>query len=152
MPPLPAGFTAGNAIDAFIAEKLVAYQQTVKADTSGIDFYRQVWPTFESKCLECHQGAKSKGGLHLDTLAGALKGGKSDGPAVTPKDAAKSALWTRVCSTDSDERMPPKGPGLSANEKLSSNGGLRQVPRGPSSVLSRRSSRRYHPTSPSSAA
>ena len=117
VPPLPTGYTAGNAIDAFIAEKLVAYQQTVKADTSGIDFYRQVWPIFESKCLECHQGAKSKGGLHLDTLAGTLKGGKSDGPAVTPKDAAKSALWTRVCSTDSDERMPPKGPGLSANEK-----------------------------------
>ncbi len=117
VPPLPTGYTAGNAIDAFIAEKLVAYQQTVKADTSGLDFYRQVWPIFESKCLECHQGAKSKGALHLDTLAGALKGGKSDGPAVTPKDAAKSALWTRVCSTDSDERMPPKGPGLSANEK-----------------------------------
>ena len=117
VPPLPTGYTAGNAIDAFIAEKLVAYQQTVKADTSGLDFYRQVWPIFESQCLECHQGAKSKGALHLDTLAGALKGGKSDGPAVTPKDAAKSALWTRVCSTDSDERMPPKGPGLSANEK-----------------------------------
>ncbi|MCX6917760.1 MAG: hypothetical protein NTX41_00460, partial [Verrucomicrobia bacterium] len=99
VPPLPTGYTAGNAIDAFIAEKLVAYQQTVKADTSGIDFYRQVWPIFESKCLECHQGAKSKGGLHLDTLAGTLKGGKSDGPAVTPKDAEKSALWTRVCST-----------------------------------------------------
>ncbi len=117
VPPLPTGYTAGNAIDAFIAEKLVAYQQTVKADNSGLDFYRQVWPIFESQCLECHQGTKSKGGLHLDTLAGALKGGKSDGPAVTPKDAAKSALWTRVCSTDSDERMPPKGPGLSANEK-----------------------------------
>ena len=117
VPPLPTGYTAGNAIDAFIAEKLVAYQQTVKADNSGLDFYRQVWPIFESQCLECHQGAKSKGALHLDTLAGALKGGKSDGPAVTPKDAAKSALWTRVCSTDSDERMPPKGPGLSANEK-----------------------------------
>ena len=117
VPPLPSGFTAGNAIDAFIAEKLAAYQQTTQAGQEAGDFYREVWPILESKCLECHQGAKPKGGLHLDTLAGALKGGESDGPALTPKDPAKSALWTRVCSTDSDERMPPKGPGLSANEK-----------------------------------
>ncbi|NBV79312.1 MAG: DUF1553 domain-containing protein [Verrucomicrobia bacterium] len=117
VPALPAGFTGANPIDAFIAEKLVGYQQTVQADTGGIDFYRQIWPIVESQCLECHQGAKAKGGLHLDTLAGALKGGKSDGPALSPKDPAKSAVWSRVCSADSEERMPPKGPGLTAADK-----------------------------------
>ena len=117
IPPLPAGFTATNAIDHFIAEKLVAYRRQAQADRPELDFYRQVWPIFESQCLECHQGAKAKGGLHLDTLAGALKGGKSDGPALTPKDLKQSGLWTRICSTDTDERMPPKGPGLSVADQ-----------------------------------
>jgi len=116
VPALPSGFTARNPIDHFIAAKIVASRdQTTRAGT--FDFYRQVWPILESKCLECHQGAKAKGGLHLDSLAGALKGGKSDGPAVVVSDASKSPLLARVCSSDTDERMPPKGPGLSAGEQ-----------------------------------
>ncbi len=117
VPALPAGFTAQNPIDHFIAAQLAAYRANAATPAGGPDFHRQVWPILESKCLECHQGAKAKGGLHLDTLAGALKGGQSDGPAVTPKDPTKSALWTRVCAADEDERMPPKGPGLTTAEK-----------------------------------
>ncbi len=116
VPALPAGFSAHNPIDAFIAEKLAAYRAEV-GRPSDLDFHREVWPTLESKCLECHQGAKAKGRLHLDTRAGALQGGKSDGPAIVPGDASKSALLARICSTDDEERMPPKGPGLAVAEQ-----------------------------------
>ena len=117
VPALPAGFTANNPIDHFIAAQQAAHRATAAAPAGGVDFHRQVWPILETKCLECHQGAKAKGGLHLDTLAGARQGGKSDGPALVPGDPKQSALWQRVCSADEDERMPPKGPGLSAAEK-----------------------------------
>lgn len=115
VPPLAGGFPANNPIDAFLAEKIVAYQGQVKAvKTGGVDFYSKIFPILESNCLECHQGGKPKGGLHLDTLAGALKGGKSDGPAIVPGDPAKSSLLLRIRSEDPDEMMPPKGHRLAA--------------------------------------
>ena len=115
VPALAAGFPANNPIDAFLAEKIVAYQGQVKAvKTGGIEFYAKIQPILEASCLECHQGGKPKGGLHLDTLAGALKGGKSDGAAIVPGDPAKSSLITRIRSEDPDEMMPPKGHRLAA--------------------------------------
>jgi hypothetical protein len=115
VPALAAGFPANNPIDAFLAEKIVAYQGQVKAvKTGGVEFYAKIQPILEASCLECHQGGKPKGGLHLDTLAGALKGGKSDGAAIVPGDPAKSSLITRIRSEDPDEMMPPKGHRLAA--------------------------------------
>jgi hypothetical protein len=115
VPALAAGFPANNPIDHFLAEKIGAYQGQVKAvKTGGIEFYAQIQPILEASCLECHQGGKPKGGLHLDTLAGALKGGKSDGAAIVPGDPAKSSLLGRIRSEDPDEMMPPKGHRLAA--------------------------------------
>jgi mono/diheme cytochrome c family protein len=115
VPALAAGFPANNAIDHFIAEKIVAYQGQVKAvKTGGVEFYAKVFPILEGSCLECHQGGKAKGSLHLDSRAGALKGGKSDGPAIVPGDPAKSPLLTRIKSEDPDEAMPPVGHRLDA--------------------------------------
>ncbi|MFZ9435716.1 MAG: DUF1553 domain-containing protein [Opitutales bacterium] len=115
VPALAAGFPANNPIDHFLAEKIVAYQGQVKAvKTGGVEFYAKIQPILEASCLECHQGGKPKGGLHLDTLAGALKGGKSDGAAIVPGDPAKSSLLTRIRSEDPDEMMPPKGHRLGA--------------------------------------
>ena len=117
VPALAAGFPANNPVDHFIAEKLVAYQGQMKSvKTGGVDFYAKVFPIFEASCLECHQGGKPKGKLHLDTRAGALKGGKSDGAAIVPGDPAKSPLLTRIKSQDPDEVMPPKGHRLGASD------------------------------------
>lgn len=115
VPALAAGFPANNPIDHFVAEKIVAYQGQVKAvKAGGVEFYAKVFPILEASCLECHQGGKPKGGLHLDTRAGALKGGKSDGAAIVPGDPAKSPLLARIRSEDPDEVMPPKGHRLAA--------------------------------------
>ena len=112
---LPAGFPANNPVDHFLAEKIVAYQaQARSAKVGGVDFYAKVFPILEASCLECHQGGKAKGGLHLDSRAGALKGGKSDGAAIVPGDPARSPLLARIRSQDPDEMMPPKGHRLAA--------------------------------------
>jgi hypothetical protein len=117
VPALAANFPAHNPIDHFIGQKIVAYQGQVKAvKTGGVDFYAKVFPILEASCLECHQGGKPKGKLHLDTRAGALKGGKSDGAAIIPGDPAKSPLLTRIKSEDPDEAMPPVGHRLAATD------------------------------------
>jgi hypothetical protein len=117
VPALAAGFPANNPVDHFLAEKLVAYQTQAKAvPTGGVDFYAKIFPILEASCLECHQGGKSKGGLHLDTRAGALKGGETDGAAIVPGDPAKSSLLARIRSEDPDEMMPPKGHRVAATD------------------------------------
>ncbi len=75
------------------------------------DFDRDVVPLLASKCLECHSGAGSEGGLDLTQQNRMLKGGES-GPAVVPGKLDDSPLWQRV----RDDEMPPEHP-LSANEK-----------------------------------
>ncbi|MBX7206989.1 MAG: DUF1553 domain-containing protein [Verrucomicrobiaceae bacterium] len=115
VPALPAGAPKGNEIDNFIAAKI----ESVKAQTKSqgtVDFFKQVQPIFEAKCIECHRGAKAKGGLSLETLADALRGGKSDGAALTPHKPGDSAVLHRIDTDDEDEVMPPKGARVTKEE------------------------------------
>lgn len=115
VPVRPKGFPANNEIDHFIAARIsaVADQESHKG---SIDFFKDVQPLLEAKCMECHRGAKAKGDLRLDTLADAMKGGESDGAAVQPGKPELSSLITRITSDDEDEVMPPKGKHLDAKE------------------------------------
>lgn len=116
LPELPEGFIARNAVDQFVAAKFVAVKtQNRHERTGGVDFFRDIKPLLESRCVECHRGAKAKGGLRLESAASAGKGGES-GPAVTPGDVAKSELLNRVKSHEADEVMPPKGARLTDAE------------------------------------
>ncbi|MDB6137275.1 MAG: Protein of unknown function (DUF1553)/Protein of unknown function (DUF1549)/Planctomycete, partial [Verrucomicrobiaceae bacterium] len=108
---------AAGAIDFFIEKKIAAVsEQNSAAKKGSVDFFKDVQPLFETRCVECHRGTKAKGGLHLESLADAMKGGKSDGAAITPGKPEKSSILARVASTDADEVMPPKGEHLSAKE------------------------------------
>ena len=54
------------------------------ADDAGLEFFeKQVRPLLAARCYECHsaKSVKLQGGLRLDSLAAALKGGDT-GPAV----------------------------------------------------------------------
>ena len=70
-------------------------------------FEKDVRPLLRTKCLSCHGPDKQAGGLRLDSLQSALKGGDS-GPAIVPGDAAKSLLVKAVRFDDPDLQMPPK--------------------------------------------
>jgi hypothetical protein len=115
VPPLPAGYPAFNAIDHFIADRIqrAARQAGGPARPGSVDFFRDIKPILEARCYDCHQGAKVKGGLRLDSLAAAMEGGNSDGAAIVPHRSAASALIRRITSTDPDEVMPAKGDPLS---------------------------------------
>src|SRR5260370_29827182 len=91
--PLPAGRAAGGA-------------------SGKGDFDRTIAPLLAQHCLDCHAGAKPKGGLDLSQQRTLLKGGKS-GPAVVPGKLDDSVLWERV----SADEMPPKHPLAAADKK-----------------------------------
>lgn len=46
-----------------------------------------------------------------------MRGGEGDGPSIIPHDPDNSPLWTRICSSDPDERMPPDSPGLGDDQR-----------------------------------
>ncbi len=81
-----------------------------------VDFVREVRPIFERHCTECHGEKKQKSGLRLDVKAAALKGGDEHAPDIVPGKASESPLVKMVLSHDKDERMPPKGDGLTVAE------------------------------------
>ena len=74
-----------------------------------VDFPRDIFPIFESRCFECHGPKKQKNGLRLDRPADALRGGDSGKPAYVPGQSGQSQLVLRVTTNDPDEMMPPKG-------------------------------------------
>ena len=77
------------------------------------DFHREVRPILESTCIQCHGIEKQKGGLRLDTLANAKKGGDS-GSALIPGNLEDSLLLDRIfLPADDDEIMPPENGPLS---------------------------------------
>ena len=87
----------------------------VQAD-EPIDFARGVRPIFEKHCLACHGPTTQESGFRLDRAASALKGGDNYAPSIRPGKSADSPLFQFVSREDSDTKMPPKGPRLSAAE------------------------------------
>ncbi len=63
-------------------------------------FEKKVRPILVERCQKCHNSQKAKGGLHLDSRAGFLRGGDS-GPALN--------LLPQVLQYEGDIRMPPQG-------------------------------------------
>ena len=117
VPALPAGYPANNAIDHFIADRIVQVEAESKAAGEGkVNYFGQIQPLLEAKCYSCHQGGKVKGDLRLDQHHYALEGGESDGPAVVPGDVDGSSLLYRISEDAGDDIMPPKGDRFSAEE------------------------------------
>src|SRR5262245_66032226 len=79
------------------------------ANDAGLEFFeKQVRPLLAARCYECHSGksVKLEGGLRLDSLAAALKGGET-GPAVVP-GKPKESLLVDAINYGELYQMPPK--------------------------------------------
>jgi hypothetical protein len=80
-----------------------------------VDYLRNIRPLLKNKCSTCHGALKQKAGLRLD--AGKLmQRGSKEGRVIVPGNAKASELIARVTSKDEDERMPPEGERLSAQQ------------------------------------
>src|SRR6185436_18345784 len=77
-----------------------------------IDFNRDIRPILSNQCAKCHgpDAKQRKGGtdgLRLDVRDDAI-GDLGGYAAIVPGHPEKSAVVTRIKSSDGDERMPPK--------------------------------------------
>ena len=102
-------------------------------DAPKVNFEDHVKPVFREHCLSCHNQNEKKGGLALDSYAGAIEGGGS-GEIVFDGDAAGSRLYQLMAHEDTPE-MPPQQPKV-AEAKLVVirdwiNGGLLETARIP---------------------
>src|SRR4051812_2049610 len=79
---------------------------------AATDYASAVKPLLKARCYACHGALKQKAGLRLDAVALMHKGGESGD--VLEKESA--LLLEKVASTDKDERMPPEGAPLNAEE------------------------------------
>src|SRR5262245_60687435 len=61
------------------------------ANKAGLTYEKDVKPILASSCLRCHGDERPKGGLQLNSLEAALKGGR-DGKVIIPGDSKKSLL------------------------------------------------------------
>ncbi|MGK0187828.1 MAG: hypothetical protein ACI9R3_003619 [Verrucomicrobiales bacterium] len=92
----------------------IAEAEPLSSEISQIEFFEtDVRPLLSQHCFKCHsekaeQQGKLKGGLHVDHLAGLLKGGDS-GPSIIPKDSAGSRLIEAIRYANDDTAMPPNG-------------------------------------------
>src|ERR1041385_6592480 len=73
---------------------------------ADVDFAKEIQPILEKSCVKCHGPEKQKSKLRLDSREAALKGGKG-GPAIVPKEAAKSELYRRIILTKADDDVMP---------------------------------------------
>src|SRR6266513_1208711 len=80
-----------------------------KPDTKSepkVSYYRQIRPILQANCQGCHQPAKSKGGYVMTDFKGLLAGGDTEGAAIVPKHADKSAIIKMITPQDGEVRMP----------------------------------------------
>ncbi len=85
------------------------------AAAEPIDYLRQIKPVLQARCYACHGALKQQAALRLDTAAAAVRGGDS-GPAIEAGKAVGSLLVAKISAPGLDERMPPEGEPLSAEQ------------------------------------
>lgn len=71
-----------------------------------VSFQKDIAPILADKCLTCHQEKKAKGGYRVDTFEHVTKAGDSELAPLTASKPDASTLFTRLVTTDEDERMP----------------------------------------------
>ncbi len=102
----------------FACPGLLVLGQTVSAQDTlqqGVNFQRDIAPIFEKHCLECHGEQGPRGGLQLDTLAGAEFGGDSISP-ILGGTLETNEIYLRVSTDDMTYRMPKRSEPLSVSE------------------------------------
>ncbi len=100
-------------MNAAVAILVLAFTAANSARGAANDYLRQVKPVLAEHCYRCHGASQQKGGLRLDTVPAALKGGEH-GPAFKPGASAQSLLMQAVRGDhDSISRMPYKKAPLS---------------------------------------
>jgi len=87
---------------------------TYAEERPRVDFARQVYPVLLARCFACHQGADAASGVRLD-LRPTWLGEATGEPLAIPGRSHESRVLELV-RADAEEKMPPKGPRLTADQ------------------------------------
>ena len=98
--------------NAFAADKPAG----IAPSAESVDFVRDIQPIFQENCYKCHDAAKHKGGMRLDSKATAFIGGDSGDPSIVPSQPDRSKLIQLVRGDDPNSVMPPKGKRLTSQQ------------------------------------
>ena len=79
-----------------------------------VDYLTQIKPLLQKHCYACHGALRQRGGLRLDTVLLAKRGGES-GPAVVSGNLAESLAYQAVTGQAGFE-MPPESEGIPLTE------------------------------------
>ncbi|HTI71344.1 MAG TPA: DUF1553 domain-containing protein [Candidatus Limnocylindria bacterium] len=92
------------------AAVLIASTLGSLAETSKVQFNRDIRPILSENCFHCHgpDPGSRKAGLRLDTQAGINASTKKKGTVVVPGHPEQSELWARIVTHDKDDAMPPE--------------------------------------------
>jgi mono/diheme cytochrome c family protein len=84
-----------------------------------VDFRREVAPILAENCFQCHgpDDGVRKGKLRLDQRDAALRGGRSEEPAIVPNQPDKSEIIRRLTTDEPDRAMPPAQTGKKLTAK-----------------------------------
>ena len=82
----------------------------MNAAESAVRYNRDVRPILSDNCFACHgpDANKRKAGLRLDTKEGLFEKTPKREPAIVPGKLKESELWSRITTTNLDDRMPPE--------------------------------------------
>ena len=86
----------------------------VAIQAAEVDYLTQVKPILQKHCYACHGALRQRGGLRLDTVALANRGGES-GPAIVGGNLSESLAYQAVTGQAGFE-MPPEGEGVPLSE------------------------------------
>ena len=95
---------------AGVPAKQPAFKAEPITDVNQALVYQQIVnPILQTRCVQCHNAEKAKGGLRYDTAEMLRKGGE-DGPVFVAGKGLESSMIKRcLLPEDDDEHMPPKG-------------------------------------------
>jgi hypothetical protein len=94
-----------QAVEDQAVEDQAVEDQAVEDQAAA--FSKQVLPLLRTRCITRHGPEKQEGGLRLDSLDAAIKGG-DQGAAIVPGDAQNSLFVKAITFADPDLQMPPK--------------------------------------------
>ena len=101
---------AGRAWASTACAAVFLWAAPLPAAESKVGFNRDVRPILADNCFACHgpDANHRKAGLRLDTKEGLFEKTAKHEPAVVPGKLKESELWSRVTTTNLDDRMPPE--------------------------------------------
>jgi hypothetical protein len=102
-------FIGGHITTAVAGVVLLVVGAGAVRAAESIHFNRDVRPILSDNCFACHgpDANKRKAGLRLDVKESLFERTSKREPAIVPGKLKESELWSRITTTNLDDRMPP---------------------------------------------